>query len=69
MFDLLSHVVRNASEWAELRYHSRQTKTISVRNGQLEESSTARVAGVGIRTLVEGVFGFASTTDATKNGI
>ncbi len=69
MIDLLSHVVRNASEWVELRYHSRQTKTISVRNGQLEESSTARVAGVGIRTLVDGVFGFASTTDATKKGI
>ena len=69
MFDLLSHVIRNTSEWAELRFHSRQTKTISVRNGQLEESSTARVAGVGIRTLVEGVFGFASTTDATQNGI
>jgi len=69
MIDLLSHVVRNASEWAELRYHSRQTKTISVRNGQLEESSTARVAGVGIRTLIDGVFGFASTTEATKKGI
>ena len=69
MLTLLRHIVRDTSEWVELRYHSRQTKTVSVRNGRLEESSSVRVAGVGIRVLVDGVFGFASTTDLTKEGI
>lgn len=69
MLDLLSTVSKDATEWVELRFHARQTKTISVRNGQLEESSTARLAGVGIRTLIDGVFGFASTTDLTEKGI
>lgn len=69
MLDLLSTISKDAAEWVELRFHARQTKTISVRNGQLEESSTARLAGVGIRTLIDGVFGFASTTDLTEKGI
>ena len=69
MLDLLRTVSKDATEWVELRFHARQAKTISVRNGQLEESSTARLAGVGVRTLIDGVFGFASTTDLTEKGI
>ena len=69
MLDLLHAVSKDATEWMELRFHARQTKTISARNGQLEESSTVRLTGVGIRTLIDGVFGFASTTDLTEKGI
>ncbi|HHR85066.1 TldD/PmbA family protein [Candidatus Bipolaricaulota bacterium] len=69
MLQLLQGISARASGWVELRYHVRRSKRISVRNGRLEESSTLRLAGVGVRALVDGVFGFASTTDLSERGI
>ena len=69
MQKLLEQIVAGASGWIELRYQSRSTKRIAVRNGKLEESSSVLLAGLGVRALVDGVFGFASTTDVSKKGI
>lgn len=69
MLQLLQEIAIRASGWVELRYHSRRSKRVSVRNGKLEESSTLHLAGVGVRALVDGVFGFASTTDLSERGI
>jgi len=69
MQKLLEQIVGGASGWIELRYQARGTKRITVRNGQLEESSSALLAGLGVRALVDGVFGFASTTDVSQTGI
>ncbi|MCD6136395.1 TldD/PmbA family protein [Candidatus Bipolaricaulota bacterium] len=69
MLQLLQEIAARSSEWVELRYHVRRLKRISVRNGRLEESSTLRLAGVGVRALVDGVFGFSSTTDLSEEGI
>jgi len=69
MQKLLERIVAGASEWIELRYQARSTKRITVRNGTLEESSSALLAGLGVRALVDGVFGFASTTDVSESGI
>jgi TldD protein len=69
MQKLLERIVAGASGWIELRYQARSTKRITVRNGMLEESSSALLAGLGVRALVDGVFGFASTTDVSEAGI
>ncbi|HDL85302.1 MAG TPA: TldD/PmbA family protein [Candidatus Acetothermia bacterium] len=69
MLQLLREIANRSSEWVELRYHARRSKRISVRNGKLEESSTLRLAGVGVRALIDGVFGFASTADISESGI
>jgi len=69
MQKLLEQIVAGASGWIELRYQARSTKRITVRNGQLEESSSALLAGLGVRALVDGVFGFASTTDVSEKGV
>ena len=69
MLQLLQGIAGRSSEWVELRYHVRRSKRISVRNGRLEESSTLRLAGVGVRALIDGVFGFASTADISESGI
>jgi len=66
---LLERIVAGASGWIELRYQARSTKRITVRNGGLEESSSTLLAGLGVRALVDGVFGFASTTDVSETGI
>lgn len=69
MLPLLQEIAARATGWVELRYHVRRSKRVSVRNGRLEESSTLRLAGVGVRALVDGVFGFSSTTDLSEKGI
>jgi len=69
MQNLLDRIVASASGWIELRYQARSTKRITVRNGQLEESSSVLLAGLGVRALVDGTFGFASTTDVSERGI
>lgn len=69
MHRLLESIAVGASSWLELRYHQRNRRRIVMRSGVLEESSSVFSAGVGVRTLVDGVFGFASTTEMTREGI
>lgn len=69
MLELLQSFARHSDAWVELRYHARRTKRITVSSGRLEESSSVRLTGVGVRALVDGVFGFASTTDLSEKGI
>jgi len=69
MQKLLERIATDAGHWTELRFHARRTKRIAVRNGILEESSTTRLTGVGVRVLVDGVLGFAATTDLSEGGI
>ena len=69
MQELLARIAAQSSGWIELRFQERKTKQIAVRNGELEESSSKRIQGIGVRALVDGVFGFASTTDLTEQGI
>jgi TldD protein len=69
MQERLARVAASSNSWIELRFQARTTRQIAVRNGQLEESSSKRIQGVGVRALVDGVFGFASTTDLSEQGI
>jgi len=62
MFDILDKVVGNANFWLELRYHSRKALSFAVENGKLSNASNSIYTGVGVRTLVDGCWGFASTS-------
>lgn len=69
MFDLLESVLSEAKGWAELRYHHRVMSTVAVRKGELEQSSSMRVSGVGIRVLKDGAFGFSSTSEVSESEV
>lgn len=69
MQNRLERIASTASGWVELRYQERKTKRIAARNGKLEESATVHLVGIGVRALVGGVFGFASTTDVSPHAI
>ena len=69
MRKILESIAESASSWVELRFHQRHRKRITMRAGILEESSSVLSVGIGVRTLVDGVFGFASTTVMTPEGI
>jgi len=69
MLKLLESIAVASTTWVELRYHARRSKRLVVRNGQVEESSSSELTGVGVRAFVDGAFGFASTSDLTREGI
>ena len=69
MFDLLEHVINKTKHWTEVRYHDREMTLIQVRKGKVEKANSLRLRGVGIRVLVDGVFGFSSTNDITRKGL
>jgi TldD protein len=51
--------------FVELRWHDKTFRSISVEKGRLERSGVRRRGGVGVRVLVDGTWGFASTGEAT----
>src|SRR2546423_1396924 len=49
--------------YADARVQEVDTEEVSVRNGVLETAEQATSAGVGIRVLVDGAWGFAATSE------
>ncbi|MBI2931193.1 MAG: TldD/PmbA family protein [Planctomycetes bacterium] len=69
MRDRLTRVLSLSSGWAEARYHKRRTRAMSVRKGELTDMSSKHHEGVGLRVLRDGVWGFASTSDLSVEGL
>lgn len=69
MQKLLERIAASAPDWVELRFQARNYRSLTVRNGLLDASSSVHRVGVGVRTLVDGSFGFASTTDLSETGL
>ncbi len=56
-------------EWLELRYHHRDSLKLQVKNGSLTDSISTTLSGVAVRALVNGSWGFVSTSDLTLEGL
>jgi len=67
--DLLETIVAKTPTFVELRYHRRLQNKFTAQKGRVEEASSRMRAGVGVRALVDGAWGFSSTSDSTKAGI
>jgi len=65
----LENILQTSSCWAEARYHRRKTQSLQVQKGLVKQAKSNITAGVGIRCLVEGAWGFSSTSDLSKTGI
>lgn len=46
---------------AELRYHRKRTRAVSVEKGRVDQARANEHSGVGVRVLVGGAYGFATT--------
>lgn len=68
---MLKDALRRASGdgFVELRWHDKTFRSISVEKGRLERSSVRRRGGVGVRVLVDGTWGFASTGEASVSAV
>jgi TldD protein len=52
---------RGGAAYADVRVVEREAEGLTVKNGALEAASSNRSAGVGVRVLVDGAWGFSST--------
>lgn len=61
----LQKLVEKSPHWVEVRYHRRNSQSLSVQKGLVKQARSNITSGVGIRTLVDGAWGFSSTSDLT----
>jgi len=64
--EILSHI---AADYAELRFHDRRMNVVSIRKGEPEIAQANRLAGVGVRLLDGGRWGFSSTAGMERADI
>ncbi|MHC4660831.1 MAG: TldD/PmbA family protein [Planctomycetota bacterium] len=61
MFELLENALASSTHWTELRYHKRTNTDIVIDKGEVRVAQTGTTAGIGVRVLVDGAWGFSST--------
>ena len=69
MRDVLQDVVKDYSDFVELRYHNKLFRSITAEKGKVERSTVRRRCGIGIRVLSQGTWGFAATGDLSPASI
>ena len=67
--ELISSVLEKAPCWTEARFHRRRTQSVNVQRGLLKQAKAQLTSGVGIRCLVDGAWGFSSTSDLSRGGL
>src|SRR5215510_2780088 len=60
----LRSCLHEATDFVELRYHAKRTRSVSVEQGRVENAALRRREGTGVRVLLDGTFGFASCGSA-----
>lgn len=65
----LSSILEKAPCWTEARFHRRQSQSLSVQKGLVKQAKSSVTSGVGIRCLVDGVWGFSSTSSLVPAAI
>ena len=66
---LLLECLSDQEGYVELRYHSKVHRVIAAESGRVENASVRHRKGVGVRVLMDGVFGFASCSEITRASI
>ena len=65
----IEELVKKSQGFLEVRYHKRLSNSFTVQKGRVDVANQSVMAGVGVRALIDGVWGFASTSDISKLGI
>src|SRR2546423_4974430 len=56
-------------DYADVRAMESREREVATKNGKVGHVSSSESAGLGIRVLVRGCWGFAATDDLTREGI
>jgi len=65
----LDQAQAHGAQYADVRVVNNRTESISVKDGIVEELNSSETDGVGVRVLVNGSWGFASSRNITKDEI
>src|SRR5882724_6362241 len=66
---VLGTALRTGGEWAEVFVEDRHSSGGRLDDGRIEELSSLRDRGAGIRVVVGETTGFAHTADLSENGL
>ena len=69
MFAFLEEILHASPEWTEIRHHKRVQTSVTAEKGELRIAEVDTFAGVGIRVLVAGAWGFSSTNSLEKGAL
>jgi TldD protein len=69
MRSLLQDLIQKQHGFVELRYHQHQSNSLLAQKGRMDQASTQSQAGVGVRVLDSGSWGFSSTSVLTEISI
>ena len=67
--DRIQKIVHSSPYWAEARFHRRKSQLLQVQRGLVKQVKSTTTAGVGIRVLVDGAWGFSSTSDLSPKSL
>jgi len=65
----LEKLANSTPHWVELRYHRRRSQALQVQRGLVKQARSSVTSGIGIRALVDGAWGFSSTSDTTPAAV
>ncbi len=69
MREILKEVLQETSDYTELRYHHKESRSFYAEKGRLETSAVKFRTGVSVRVLSEGTWGFSYTSGLDKASI
>jgi TldD protein len=69
MRSLLNDIIKQQSGFVELRYHHNQSNAFMAQKGRVDQASSQSQAGVGVRVLESGTWGFSSTSVLSEASI
>jgi len=58
---IIDYAIASGASYAEARFHNDSEKSVTLKNGEVEAVEASYERGVGIRVIVNGGLGFAST--------
>ncbi len=67
--DTLDLAVQRGASYADVRAVERRTEDLLVKNGQPERSTLEESAGLGVRVLADGAWGFAASSDLSGEAL
>lgn len=67
--NLLETLLSRSPYWTEARFHRRNAQSLQVQKGLVKQAKSNITSGVGIRVLVDGAWGFSSTSELTPESL
>ena len=66
---VLEKALASGASYADLRYQVQDSESVSVENKALKSYSSRRLSGFGVRVVVGGSFGYASSSDRSQSSL